>query len=43
MLMTVGQSFSIKEQNITVATGIITEILGNVVLQTTQLGRNELK
>lgn len=38
MVMTPGQSFTIRENNITVATGIVTETLPSVTI-TTNLGK----
>ena len=42
MLMSEGQSFSVKEHHRTVATGIITGVLDDIILNSTQLGRNEI-
>ncbi|XP_045471734.1 elongation factor Tu-like [Harmonia axyridis] len=41
MVMTVGQPFTIRENNVTVATGIITELLEPIYVKTT-LGKLEL-
>lgn len=41
MVMTTGQSFTIRENNITVATGIVTETLESIVVPTT-LGKLSL-
>lgn len=38
MVMTAGQQFTVRENNITVATGIITETLENINI-TTSLGK----
>lgn len=39
MLMTVGQSFTIREHHRTVATGVISEALPSIVITTTQVGK----
>ncbi|XP_064475089.1 elongation factor Tu-like [Ornithodoros turicata] len=38
MLMTVGQSFTIREHNRTVATGLISEVLPSILVTTSQIG-----
>ncbi|XP_038218225.1 elongation factor Tu-like [Zerene cesonia] len=43
MVMTTGQPFTIRENNVTVATGIVTETLQNVDVPNGKLGRVQLK
>ena len=43
MVMTEGQPFTIRENNVTVATGIVTETLLNVDVPNGKLGRVVIK
>ena len=43
MVMLPGQTFTIRENNINVATGIITEVLNNVAIVNENLSKVEIK
>lgn len=43
MVMTHGQPFTIRENNVTVATGIITDILTSIMVPKGKLGKVVLK
>ena len=43
MVMTVGQPFTVRENNVTVATGIITETLPSINVPKGKLGKVVLK